>query len=49
MNPGLTQGAVGAASAVNKARKGQWYVAGGILLPILGVDLMVFGSGALRR
>ncbi|MFF7748096.1 hypothetical protein ACFZCP_02345 [Streptomyces sp. NPDC007971] len=33
---------LGAASAINKARKGQWYTAGGIFLPILGVDVMLF-------
>ncbi|MET7311046.1 hypothetical protein ABZS68_29230 [Streptomyces sp. NPDC005571] len=35
---------LGVASAINQARKGQWYTAGGILLPILGVDLMLFGG-----
>jgi hypothetical protein len=35
---------LGAASAINKARKGQWYTAGGIFLPILGVDVMLFGG-----
>ncbi|OAH09655.1 hypothetical protein [Streptomyces jeddahensis] len=35
---------LGAASAINKARKGQWYTAGGIFLPILGVGVMLFGG-----
>lgn len=35
---------LGAASAINQARKGRWYTAGGVLLPILGVDLMLFGG-----
>ena len=35
---------LGAASAINKARKGQWYTAGGIFLPVLGVDVMLFGG-----
>ncbi|MFE9647182.1 hypothetical protein ACFYO0_24330 [Streptomyces sp. NPDC006365] len=35
---------LGAASAVDKARKGQWYTAGGIFLPILGADVMLFGG-----
>ncbi|WP_327368023.1 hypothetical protein [Streptomyces sp. NBC_01217] len=32
------------ASAINQARKGRWYTAGGILFPTLGIDLMVFGA-----
>ncbi|MGW1886324.1 hypothetical protein [Streptomyces sp. NPDC001970] len=35
---------LGLASAINQARKGRWYTAGGILLPILGSDLMLFGG-----
>ncbi|MFG3656671.1 hypothetical protein [Streptomyces sp. NPDC047706] len=35
---------LGAVSAINKARKGQWYTAGGIFLPILGADVMLFGG-----
>ncbi|MCZ0984559.1 hypothetical protein [Streptomyces diastatochromogenes] len=35
---------LGAASAIIKARKGQWYAAAGIFLAILSVDLMLFGG-----
>lgn len=34
----------GAVSAINKVRKGQSYSAGGIFLPILGADVMLFGG-----
>ncbi|WP_392749426.1 hypothetical protein [Streptomyces sp. LN590] len=35
---------LGVASAINQARKGRWYTAGGILFSILGIDLMLFDS-----
>ena len=35
---------LGTASAINKARKGQWYAAAGILLPVLGMDVMLLGA-----
>ncbi|WP_405391122.1 hypothetical protein OG596_26665 [Streptomyces sp. NBC_01102] len=35
---------LGLASAINQARKGRWYTAGGVLLPVLGIDLMLLGS-----
>lgn len=35
---------LGAVSAIVQARKGRWYAAGGILLPVVGVDLMLLGT-----
>ncbi|MEU0148648.1 hypothetical protein ABZ119_22175 [Streptomyces sp. NPDC006288] len=35
---------LGVVSAINQARQGKWYTAGGILLPVLGIDLMLFGA-----
>ncbi|MFG2884496.1 hypothetical protein ACGFYV_19760 [Streptomyces sp. NPDC048297] len=35
---------LGAASATYQARKGRWYAVGGILLPILGLGVMLFGG-----
>jgi hypothetical protein len=46
--PGTVLGLVlllAAVSAIGKAQKGQWYAAGGLLLPVLGVSLMAL-SGA---
>lgn len=36
--------ALGAASAIVQARKGRWYAAGGVLLPVVGMDLMLLGG-----
>ncbi|MEV6480726.1 hypothetical protein [Streptomyces sp. NPDC051576] len=36
--------ALAAASAIVQARKGRWYAAGGVLLPVVGTDLMLFGA-----
>lgn len=35
---------LGWVSAIVKARKGQWWDAGAVFLPILGVDLSIIGS-----
>lgn len=35
---------LGAVSAINKVRRGQWYAAGGIFLPIFGANVMLFGG-----
>ncbi|MFJ9345283.1 hypothetical protein [Streptomyces sp. NPDC101237] len=34
-----------AASAVVKARKGRWWDAASVVLPVLGVDLALLGAG----
>ncbi|MGW4228923.1 hypothetical protein ACWEF9_06475 [Streptomyces sp. NPDC004980] len=35
---------LGLASAISQARKGRWYTAGGVLFPILGIELVLLGS-----